>query len=57
MHKNSLSLAFVLNMVKRLLKQHTLKYQLFLPEDELLLVSSEHHPRCGLHLAETQSSK
>ena len=31
MHKNSLSLAFVLNTVKRLLEQHTVKYQLFLP--------------------------
>ena len=50
MHKNSLSLAFVLNMVKRLLEQHTLKYQPFLLEDKLLRVSREHHPRCGLHL-------
>jgi len=57
MHKNSLSLAFVLNMVKRLLEQHTLKYQPFLPEDVLLRVSREHHSRCGLHLAEKQSSK
>ena len=57
MHKNSLSLAFVLNTVKRLLEQHTLKYQPFLPKDELLRVSREHHPRRGLHLAETQSSK
>jgi len=57
MHKNSLSLAFVLNTVKRLLEQHTLKYQPFLREDKLLRVSREHHPRRGLHLAETQSSK
>ena len=57
MHKNSLSLAFVLNTVKRLLEQHTLRYQPFLLEDEPLRVSREHHPRRGLHLAETQSSK
>jgi len=57
MHKNSLSLAFVLNTVKRLLEQHTLRYQPFLLEDEPLRVSREHHPRHGLHLAEKQSSK
>jgi len=57
MHKNSLSLAFVLNTVKRLLEQHTLKYQLFSLEDKLLCASHEHHPRHGLHLAEIQSSK
>ena len=57
MHKNSLWLAFVLNTVKSLLEQHTSKYQPFLPEDELLRVSREHHPRHGPHLAETQSSK
>jgi len=57
MHKNSLSLAFVLNTVKRLLEQHTLRYQPFLLEDEPLRVSREHHPRRGLHLAEKQSSK
>jgi len=52
MHKNSLSLAFVLNTVKRLLEQHTLKYQSFLPEDELLRVSREYYPRRGFYLAD-----
>jgi len=57
MHKNSLLLAFVLNMVKSLLELHTLKYHPFLPEDELLCMSCKYHPRRGLHLAEKQFSK
>ena len=51
MHKNSMSLAYVLNAVKRLLEQHTLKYQPFLPEDELLRVSREYYPRRGFYLS------
>jgi hypothetical protein len=39
MHQKNMWLAFVLNAVKRLLEQHTMKYQLFLPEDEFLRVS------------------
>jgi hypothetical protein len=38
MHKNDPVLAVVLNIIKRLLEQHTLKYQPFIQEDELLVV-------------------
>jgi hypothetical protein len=34
MHQKNMLLAFVLNAVKRLLEQHTIKYQPFLPEDK-----------------------
>jgi len=51
MHKNSMSLAYVLNAVKRLLERHTLKYQPFLPEDELLRVNHECYPRHGFYLS------
>jgi hypothetical protein len=51
MHQNSMSLAFVLNMVKRLLEQHTMKHQPFLPEDELMRVSREYNPRRGFYLS------
>lgn len=45
MHQKSMSLASLLNTVKRLLEQHTLKYQPFLSENELLRVSFEYYPR------------
>jgi hypothetical protein len=51
MHQNSMSLAFVLNTVKRLLEQHTMKHQPFLPEDELMRVSREYNPRRGFYLS------
>jgi hypothetical protein len=60
MHQNSMSLAFVLNTVKRLLEQHTMKHQPFLPEDELMRVSREYNPRRGFLpflLTSTQFSK
>jgi len=57
MHQKSMSLASLLNTVKRLLEQHTLKYQPFLPEDELLRVSHEYYPRRFYLLTSTQFSK
>lgn len=50
MHQKNMSLAFVLNAVKRLLEQHTMKYQPFLPEDEFLRVSC-YYPRRGFDLS------
>ena len=50
MHQKSMSLASLLNTVKRLLEQHTLKYQPFLPENELLRVSFEYYPRRCFYL-------
>jgi len=51
MHQGSMLLAFVLNMVKRLLEQHTMKHQPFLWEDEFIRVSREYYPRCGFYLS------
>ena len=51
MHQGSMPLAFVLNTVKRLLEQHTMKHQPFLREDEIICVSCEYYPRCGFYLS------
>ena len=51
MHQKNMSLASLLNTVKRLLEQHTLKYQPFLPEDEFLRVSFEYYPRRCFYLS------
>ena len=51
MHQGSMPLAFVLNTVKRLLEQHTMKHQPFLREDEFIRVSREYYPRRGFYLS------
>ena len=51
MHQKNMSLAALLNTVKRLLEQHTLKHQPFLPEDEFLRVSFEYYSRRCFYLS------
>jgi hypothetical protein len=51
MHQKNMSLAFVLNAVKRLLEQHTIKYQPFLMEDEFLHASCYYPRRASFYLS------